>query len=156
MSLLVLFDCSQLKQICNLAIRSFPKSNHKIRVVRLFRAFFEKTIRNISARDNASRDVNLTPHYLTHSLGNKLFKTYIISNLLYTIILITGLILSFVNLGLRIDPSNWPSIESNAFPYRVLCLLNMGSLGQENLDIFQCTLSYQYTIVHTFTYLLFL
>jgi hypothetical protein len=68
--------------------------------------------------------------------------------LLHTIILIAELILGFFSLGLRIDPSNWTSVESNIFPYRILCLINIGYLGQENLEIFQCTLLYQYTIVH--------
>ncbi len=133
---LVLFDRSQLKQICNLVIISFPTANHKIGAIRLFRAFFEKIIENISENDNVSRDMNLTPRYSTHSLGKKLFKTYIISNLLHTTILTTELIFGFVSFGLKIDPSNWPSVESNVFPYRVLCLLNIGTLGQENLDIF--------------------
>jgi len=152
---LVLLDRSQLKQTCNCVITSFPTANHKIRVIRLFRSFLEKIIESISGNDKASRDMNPTPRYLTHSLGKKLFKTYIISNLLHTTILTTEVILGFASLSLKMDPLNWPSVDSNVFPYRVLCLLNIGSLGQENLDIFQCTLPYQYTIIHILVYLLF-
>ncbi len=71
---LVLFDRSQLKQTCNCVLTSFPTANHKIRVIRLFRSFFEKIIENISGNDKASRDMNPTPRYLTHSLGKNYLK----------------------------------------------------------------------------------
>jgi hypothetical protein len=155
---LVLFDRSQLKQVCNLVATSFSTANNKTRVIQLFRSFFEKKIENTyvnNKHDNISRNLNRVPRYLTHSLGNKLFKTYIIINLSHTVILIAELIFGLISLGLRMDSSNWPSVESKIFPCRVICLLNIGSLGQENLYIFQCTLSYQYTIVHILVCLLF-
>jgi hypothetical protein len=61
---LILFDRSQLKQTCNFVITSFPTANDKIRVIRLLRTFFEKTIEDMSLHDkhgNASRDMEQAP-----------------------------------------------------------------------------------------------
>lgn len=152
---IVLFDRSQLKQVCNLVIASFSTANDKTRVIRLLRSFFEKKIENTHVNcehGNVSRDMQSTTHYLTHSLGKKLFTTYIIINFFHTTILMAGLFFGLISLGLRMDSA---SIESKIFPHRVLCLLNIGSLGQENVDILQCTLSYQYTILHLLLYLVF-
>jgi hypothetical protein len=150
---MLVFDQSQLVKTCNYIITSTESANLEIAGIRLLRGHLERPTSNVYTAceiTNASCNSDPTPRFFTHSFGKTLFKRYLIINTIYTIIEIVQLILVCIFLNFRGELTNWASIESDILPYRVICILFSNNMGQENIDIYQCTLPLQYRIGRTF------
>ncbi len=122
--------------------------------IRLLRFHLEKETSNISSNDaitNASSNRDPKPRFFTHSFGRTLFKNYLIVNAIHIIVQVIQVIVASTFLDFKADFTNLVSVKSDILPHRVICILFSNNMGQQNIDIYQCTLPSQYRIGRTFT-----
>ena len=154
---LLVFDHSRLTKIFNIIKSPHDVEKIEMTTIRLLRSHFEKATSYISISNqltSVSRNNDSKPRYVTYSFGRSLFKTYIMTNTIHTIIQIIQIIILSIFLDFKIDLTSSFSIESGILPYRVICILFSHNIGEQNIDIYQCTLPLQYRIGRMFTILI--
>jgi hypothetical protein len=153
---LFIFDRSRLSKASHYIVSSNVTDLIELSKIRLLRAYLETETCNIvtngEVRNVPSTD-DPTPRFLTHSFGKTLFKRYMIMNAIYSITQLMQVVIIYAVLHLKVD-STVSSIESDILPHRVLCVLFSNNMGQQNIDLYQCTLPSQYRILRTFIVLI--
>ena len=154
---LLLFDRSQLVKLCNNLKMSASGEEMEMILVRLLRSHLEEVKADIPTNNtitNAYPNGNQKPRFFTHSFGKTLFKNYLITNAIHIIVQVIQVIVISIFLKLKVNMTDLSFIESDILPYRVICVLFSNNMGQQNIEIYQCTLPSQYRIGRTFILLI--
>lgn len=154
---LLLFDRSRLVKLCDNVKVSIDGEQMEMITARLLRSHLEEAISDISTNNtftNVCSNGNPTPRVFTHSFGKTVFKNYLITNTIHIIVQVIQVIAVSILLNLKADLTDLSFIESGILPQRTICLIFSNNMGQQNTDIYQCTLSSQYRIGRTFILLI--